>query len=98
MRASRWVIAALAVLLPVGSAVAQANYPDKPIRIVVGFTPGSATDISARIFALKFTEIWNVPVTVENIPGAAGGVAGDRVSKSAPDGTTLYWAANGAIA
>ncbi|MEW6449244.1 MAG: tripartite tricarboxylate transporter substrate binding protein [Pseudomonadota bacterium] len=77
-------------------AIAQ-TYPDKPVRIIVGFTPGSATDISARIFALKFTELWNVPVTVENIPGAAGGVAGDKVSKSAPDGTTLYWAANGAI-
>lgn len=97
MRASRWVMAALALLLPVGSALAQATYPDKPVRIVVGFTPGSATDITARIFAQKFNEAWNVPVTVENIPGSGGGVAADRVARSAPDGTTLMWGANGAL-
>src|SRR5215211_8436372 len=97
MRASRWVMAALALLLPVGSALAQATYSDKPVRIVVGFTPGSATDITARIFAQKFSEAWNVPVTVENVPGAGGSVGGDRVAKSAPDGATFYWGANGAL-
>src|SRR5215211_3168509 len=89
MRASRWVMAALALLLPVGSALAQATYSDKPVRIVVGFT--------ARLFAQKFSEAWNVPVTVENIPGSGGGVAADRVARSAPDGTTLMWGANGAL-
>ncbi len=67
------------------------------MRFIVGFTPGSATDITARLFAAKFAEAWKVPVTVENVPGAGGSVGGDRVAKSAPDGTTFYWGANGAL-
>ena len=51
----------------------------------------------ARLFAAKFAEAWNVPVTVENVPGAGGSVGGDRVAKAAPDGTTFYWGANGAL-
>ncbi len=77
-------------------AAAQ-NYPDKPVRFIVGFTAGSATDITARMFAQKFQEAWSVAVTVENVPGAGGSVGGDRVAKSAPDGTTFYWGANGAL-
>jgi tripartite-type tricarboxylate transporter receptor subunit TctC len=88
----------LAALLSIVPASAQNNYPDKPVRFIVGFTAGSATDITARIFAQKFAELWNVPVTVENVPGAGGSVGGDRVAKSAPDGTTFYWGANGALA
>jgi tripartite-type tricarboxylate transporter receptor subunit TctC len=97
MRRIRGFLAALSALLIAAPAAAQTSYPDKPVRIIVGFTAGSATDISARIFAQKFAEAWNVPVTVENVPGAAGSVGGDRVAKSAPDGYTLYWAANGAM-
>jgi tripartite-type tricarboxylate transporter receptor subunit TctC len=88
----------LATLLSIAPASAQSSYPDKPVRFIVGFTAGSATDITARIFAQKFAEVWNVPVTVENVPGAGGSVGGDRVAKSAPDGTTFYWGANGALA
>jgi tripartite-type tricarboxylate transporter receptor subunit TctC len=80
-----------------GPTVAQTGYPDRPVRIIVGFTAGSATDITARMFAQKLNAAWNVPVTVENIPGAGGSVGGDRVAKAAPDGTTLYWGANGAM-
>jgi tripartite-type tricarboxylate transporter receptor subunit TctC len=90
-------LAALAALLSVTAASAQGAYPDKPVRFIVGFTAGSATDITARIFAQKFAEAWGVPVTVENVPGAGGSVGGDRVAKSAPDGTTFYWGANGAL-
>jgi len=78
-------------------AFGQADYPNKPVRIIVGFTPGSATDISARIFAQKLADAWNVPVTVENTPGAGGSVGGERVAHSPPDGYTLYWGANGAL-
>jgi tripartite-type tricarboxylate transporter receptor subunit TctC len=67
------------------------------VRIIVGFTAGSATDITARLFAQKLNEAWNVPVTVENIPGASGSVGAERVAKSAPDGSTFYWGANGAM-
>lgn len=83
-------------LLATGEAAAQ-NYPDRTIRIIVGFTPGSATDISSRVFAQKLGEAWSVPVTVENIPGGGGSVGAERVAKSAPDGYTLYWGANGAM-
>jgi tripartite-type tricarboxylate transporter receptor subunit TctC len=83
-------------LLAAGHASAQ-TYPDRTIRMIVGFTPGSATDITARMFAQKLGEAWNVPVTVENIPGAGGSIGGERVSKSPPDGYTLYWGANGAM-
>jgi tripartite-type tricarboxylate transporter receptor subunit TctC len=83
-------------LLAAGHAGAQI-YPDRAIRILVGFTPGSATDISARMFAQKLSEEWGVAVTVENLPGAGGSVGGERVARSAPDGYTLYWGANGAL-
>jgi tripartite-type tricarboxylate transporter receptor subunit TctC len=91
----RTLLIALSFLLT-GHAHAQ-NYPNRGIRILVGFTPGSATDISARMFAQKLGENWNVPVTVENLPGAGGSVGGERVGKSLPDGYTLYWGANGAL-
>jgi tripartite-type tricarboxylate transporter receptor subunit TctC len=84
-------------LAAAGQASAQANYPDRTIRILVGFTPGSATDISARMFAQKLGEAWSVPVTVENVPGSGGSIGGERVAKAAPDGYTLYWGANGAL-
>ncbi len=92
-----WLVV-FASILSLVSASAQSDYPDKPVRFIVGFTAGSATDITARIFAQKFSEAWGVPVTVENVPGAGGSVGGDRVAKSAPDGTTFYWGANGALA
>jgi tripartite-type tricarboxylate transporter receptor subunit TctC len=87
---------ALSLLIVPSVAIAQI-YPDRAIRLVVGFTPGSATDISARMFAQKLNEAWNVPVTVENTPGAGGSVGGERVAHSPPDGYTLYWGANGAL-
>jgi tripartite-type tricarboxylate transporter receptor subunit TctC len=90
-------VAAVCSTVLIGSVEAQTGYPDGPVRIIVGFTPGSATDITARMFAQKFNEAWKVPVTVENVPGAGGGVAADRVAKAAPDGSTLIWAANGAL-
>jgi tripartite-type tricarboxylate transporter receptor subunit TctC len=85
------------LLLFAATHAAAQTYPDRAIRLIVGFTPGSATDISARMFAQRLTESWNVPVTVENIPGGGGSVGGERVGKSAPDGYTLYWGANGAL-
>src|SRR5262245_54866595 len=91
-------LAAGAAALPAISRIAAAQaYPSRPVRIIVGFTAGSATDITARLFAQKLNEAWKTPVTVENIPGAGGSVAAERVAKSAPDGSTLYWGANGAM-
>ena len=90
-------IAFMLLAILVGGQASAQNYPDRTIRIIVGFTPGSATDISGRMFAQRLSEAWSVPVTVENIPGGGGSVAGERVSKAAPDGYTLYWGANGAM-
>src|SRR3954467_815886 len=88
--------AVFVLMLLTGQASAQ-TYPDRTIRILVGFTPGSATDISARMFAQKLSDAWSVPVTVENVPGSGGSIGAERVAKAAPDGYTLYWGANGAL-
>ena len=68
--------------------------PNRPVHILVGFTPGTAPDVAARILAAKFSEDWNVPVTVENITGAGSNIATDRVAKSTPDGYTLLMGGN----
>jgi tripartite-type tricarboxylate transporter receptor subunit TctC len=98
---ARNIVVLIGNLLPalVAPAVhAQTDpYPSKPVRIIVGFTPGSATDVTARIIAQKFNEAWNVPVTVDNVPGAGGTVGAARAAKSAPDGYTLQYGANGAM-
>jgi tripartite-type tricarboxylate transporter receptor subunit TctC len=70
-------------------AMAQDAYPSHPIRLIVGFTPGAASDIAARLFAKGATEILGQPVVVENKPGAAGSIAGQYVTHAANDGYTL---------
>ena len=94
MKAILHLIAALAVLLTANHVAAQSDYPNRQIRIIVGFTPGTAPDVSARILAAKFSESWNVPVTVENVTGAGSNIATDRVAKSPPDGYTLLMGGN----
>ncbi|HET9904338.1 MAG TPA: tripartite tricarboxylate transporter substrate binding protein [Xanthobacteraceae bacterium] len=90
------VAAAVAVAGPNGAA-AQTKYPERAVRLIVGFTAGSATDITGRLFAQKFSEAWGVPVTVENVPGSSGAIGADRVAKAEPDGYTLMWTGNAAI-
>ena len=91
---------AAALLLVLGLAsplAAQTNWPEKPVKLVVGFTAGSATDVTARLFAQKFSEAWGQPVVVENVAGNSGAIGVDRVAKAAPDGYTLMWSGNAAI-
>jgi len=76
-----------ATLVPLASA-AQA-YPTRPVRLMVPFPPGGATDIIGRLVAAKMQEVWGQPVVVENKPGAGTVVGTDYVAKSAPDGHTL---------
>jgi len=76
------------LLLCAGTALAQ-PFPSKPVRWIVPFPPGGATDIIARIVAQKMTEAWSQPVIVENRAGAAGAIGSDAVAKSAPDGYTI---------
>ena len=70
------------------SVMAQA-YPSRPVRFIVPFPPGGATDIIARVLAQKMTDAWSQPVVVENRAGAAGAIGSDAVAKSAPDGYTI---------
>ena len=71
-----------------GAGVAQ-DYPTQPIRILVGFSPGSTTDILARTVGQKMSEAWRQPVLVDNRPGAGGVGASNAVATAAPDGYTL---------
>ena len=91
-------VAALVLALGLASPLAaQTKWPEKPVKLVVGFTAGSATDVTARLFAQKFSEAWGQPVVVENIAGNSGAIGVDRVAKAAPDGYTLMWSGNAAI-
>ena len=71
-----------------GTGMAQ-DYPTRPIRILVGFSPGSATDILARTVGQKMSEAWRQPVVVDNRPGASGIGASNAVATAAADGYTL---------
>jgi tripartite-type tricarboxylate transporter receptor subunit TctC len=77
--------------------LALAQYPDRPIRIVVGFTPGGGNDIIARVFGQKLSESLGQPVIIENKPGAGAMLATEYVARSAPDGYTLLVGASGAM-
>jgi len=84
---------ALAALLADGPAAAQ-SYPAKPVRILVGASPGGGTDIIARMLAEKFTEAFKQSFVVENRPGASNTIAADLTAKAPPDGYTLLVATN----
>ena len=92
MRLISGLLLGVLALLMVGSSAAQSNYPEKPVRVVVGFPPGSTVDIVARLLSQKLTEPLGKPVVVENVAGAAGNIAGERVAKAIPDGYTLAFA------
>jgi tripartite-type tricarboxylate transporter receptor subunit TctC len=80
--------AAFGVIFSAGSFGAQV-YPNRPIRVVVGFPPGGAVDFIARLVAQNFSEKFGQPVVVENRPGAGSSIGTERVARSAPDGHTL---------
>jgi tripartite-type tricarboxylate transporter receptor subunit TctC len=76
------------------SAHTQAPYPDKPIRLVVPFPPGSGTDIVGRLLAQEVSNAWSQPVIVDNRPGASTIVGTEIVANSSPDGYTMVMASN----
>ena len=85
------------LMVHVVAATAQPSYPDKAVRILVGFPPGGGPDITARALAQRFAVAWDKPVIVENLPGAGGNVAAERVARASPDGHTLLMAVSSGI-
>lgn len=88
------LVIALLVVVAVCPASAQGRYPEKPIHLLVGFPAGSTADVAGRLIGQKWSEAMGKPVVVENLAGAAGNIALERVVKAAPDGYTLALAVN----
>ena len=88
------ILAAGATALTAASLPAQAQpvYPQKPIRLIVAFTPGGSLDHTARLIAQKLVDVYGQPVVVDNRPGAGGLTGSDLVAKAPPDGYTLLMA------
>ena len=82
-----------ALALAVAPAYAQ-SFPTKAVRVIISFTPGSATDIVGRVVSAKLSEYWGQPVVAENRAGAGGSIGSAVVAKSAPDGYTLLMMSN----
>jgi tripartite-type tricarboxylate transporter receptor subunit TctC len=78
----------LALLAAPGAASAQESFPNRPVRIVVPYSPGSVTDVFARIIAQNIAAQWNGSIIVESKSGANGSIAAEEVARSAPDGYT----------
>ena len=85
----RFAIAILA-LLPLAAWAQPADYPNRPVRIIVPYAPGGVTDIIARHIAPKLQDVLGQPFIIENKPGASGNIALEFVAKAAPDGYTLF--------
>ncbi len=88
MRQAKWMLMAGALLA--SSAAAAQNFPTKPVRIIVPFSAGGATDIVTRVVAQKLTDIWGQTIVVDNRAGAGGNIGADLAAKSPPDGYTIF--------
>jgi tripartite-type tricarboxylate transporter receptor subunit TctC len=96
MRFAQWLIFAGALIIGV-PAWAQ-TYPAHPVRVIVPFSPGGATDIVARLVAQKLNELWSQTVVVDNRAGASGNIGGDIAARSNPDGYTVFMTSGSIVA
>jgi tripartite-type tricarboxylate transporter receptor subunit TctC len=96
------IAAALILVLPTfiaeNAALAQSSYPDRAVKLVVGYPPAGPVDIFARIISDRLAALWGQPTVIENVPGAGGNIGGDRAAKAAPDGYTLLVTTNAQLA
>ena len=90
--AQRLAVAALSALALLAGGAAAQSYPSRPVRVIVPFAPGGATDIIARHVAQKLSERWGQSVVVENKPGAGTTIGNAEVAKAKPDGYTFLFA------
>jgi tripartite-type tricarboxylate transporter receptor subunit TctC len=88
-------LAVLSALAALAAAPVHAQYPERPIRILIPFTPGGGTDILARMLGQKFSEAWGQQVVADNRPGGNGVIAAELTAKANPDGHTLLMVAIG---
>lgn len=89
MMPSRWLAAGIAWTLMAAAMNSSAQFPDRPVRFVVGFAVGGGTDISSRVIAKSLTELWGRSVVVENKAGADGSIAAAEIARVKPDGYNL---------
>ena len=88
MQHAKWILVAGALLA--STAVAAQGFPTKPVRVIVPFSAGGATDIVTRVVAQKLTETWGQTIVVDNRAGASGNIGADLAAKSPADGYTLF--------
>ena len=91
-------IAGACVAIPVHAADAGAGYPAKPVRFVLGFPPGGASDTMARVIGTRLSEGLSQPIVIDNRAGAGGNIAAEIVARSVPDGYTMLLGNNGILA
>ena len=96
MVAGRWIAAAALAACAVGGAAAQ-NYPVRPIRFIIPFTPGGNTDVLGRILAQKMTESFGQQVVIDNRPGAGGTLGVEQTARATPDGYTIVMGTFGGV-
>ncbi|MES2912178.1 MAG: tripartite tricarboxylate transporter substrate binding protein [Pseudomonadota bacterium] len=97
-RVAACVLAATAFLASAPAALAQSTYPNKPVRLIVGFPAGTGPDIVARLLGQKLSEAWGTGVIVDNKPGAGGLIAATEAARATPDGYTLMLGETGQLA
>src|SRR5688500_20084696 len=92
MRRSIRLLGALAagLVTAVAAAAQKSDFPQRPVRLIIPYAPGGATDTTARPLAEGLRQLWGQPVIVDNRPGASGNIALELAANSAPDGYTLF--------
>lgn len=97
MKTTRWLLLLLTMVLSTGLSGAQGRYPDRPVKLVVGFPAGQATDIVARMLADRLSQSMGQPFVVENRPGQGGSLGLAHLAKAPADGYTMVLAATASL-